>query len=99
MDGMAVVSKPVIIMTGGEPLLRSDVFDLAQYGTDKGFRMVMATNGTLFTEEIVRKMKSSGIQRVSISLDGPTAETHDASEGKGSFEGSSADRAVEKGRR
>jgi MoaA/NifB/PqqE/SkfB family radical SAM enzyme len=38
-------------MTGGEPLLRSDIFDLAQYGTDKGFRMVMATNGTLVTEE------------------------------------------------
>ena len=89
MDGMETISKPVIIMTGGEPLLRSDIFDLAQYGTDKGFRMVMATNGTLVTEEIVRKMKASGIQRVSISLDGPTAEMHDAfRKVKGSFEGS-----------
>jgi heme b synthase len=89
MDGMAAISKPVIIMTGGEPLLRSDIFDLAQYGTDKGFRMVMATNGTLVTEEIVRKMKATGIQRVSISLDGPTAEMHDAfRKVKGSFEGS-----------
>src|SRR5512136_1420766 len=62
MEGIAAISKPVIIMTGGEPLLRSDVFDLAQYGTDRGFRMVMATNGTLVTDEITRKMKASGIQ-------------------------------------
>jgi heme b synthase len=89
MDGIAEVSKPVIIMTGGEPLLRSDILDLAHYGTEKGFRMVMATNGTLFTEEVIQKMKDSGIQRVSISLDGPTAETHDAfRKVKGSFEGS-----------
>ncbi len=78
MDEIASFSKPVIIMTGGEPLLRSDIFDLASYGTAKGFRMVMATNGTLFNEEIIQKMKTSGIQRISISIDGPTAETHDA---------------------
>ncbi|HXX33245.1 MAG TPA: radical SAM protein, partial [Thermodesulfobacteriota bacterium] len=78
MDGIALVGKPVIILTGGEPLLRSDVFDLAKYGTEKGFRMVMATNGTLFTEETVEKMKASGIQRISVSIDGPTPETHDA---------------------
>ncbi len=89
MDGIALVGKPVIILTGGEPLLRSDIFDLAQYGTEKGFRMVMATNGTLFTEETVRKMKGSGIQRISISLDGPDPESHDAFRRvKGSFEGS-----------
>src|SRR3990170_4114501 len=73
MDEIASFSKPVIILTGGEPLLRSDIFDLASYGTAKGFRMVMATNGTLFSEEIVQKIKASGIQRISISIDGPTA--------------------------
>ena len=89
MDEIASFSKPVIILTGGEPLLRADIFDLASYGTAKGFRMVMATNGTLFTEEIVQNMKASGIQRISISIDGPTAETHDAfRKVKGSFEGS-----------
>jgi heme b synthase len=89
MDEIALVSKPVIILTGGEPLLRPDVFDLAQYGTEKGFRMVMATNGTLFTGETVQKMKDSGIQRISISIDGPDSETHDAFRNvKGSFEGS-----------
>ena len=89
MDEIAAVSKPVIILTGGEPLLRADIFDLARYGTGKGFRMVMATNGTLFEEDAVEKMKASGIQRISISLDGPNAETHDAfRKVKGSFEGS-----------
>jgi AdoMet-dependent heme synthase len=89
MDGIAVVGKPVIILTGGEPLLRSDIFDLARHGTDKGFRMVMATNGTLITRETAEQMKASGIQRVSISLDGPSAETHDAfRKVRGAFEGS-----------
>jgi heme b synthase len=89
MDEIASFSKPVIILTGGEPLLRSDIFDLARYGSSKGFRMVMATNGTLITEETVQAMKASGIQRISISLDGPNPETHDAfRKVKGSFEGS-----------
>jgi heme b synthase len=89
MDEIASFSKPVIILTGGEPLLRPDIFEVASYGTAKGFRMVMATNGTLFNEEIIQKMKTSGIQRISISIDGPTAETHDAfRKVKGSFVGS-----------
>jgi heme b synthase len=89
MDEISSISKPVIILTGGEPLLRPDIFDLARYGTDKGFRMVMATNGTLMTEETVQKMKTSGIQRISVSLDGPSSETHDAfRKVKGAFESS-----------
>ncbi|MBM4323447.1 MAG: heme b synthase [Deltaproteobacteria bacterium] len=89
MDEIATISKPVIILTGGEPLMRADIFELAQYGTNKGFRMVMATNGTLITEENVKAMIDSGIQRISVSLDGPDAETHDAfRKVKGAFEGS-----------
>jgi heme b synthase len=89
IDEIASFSKPVIILTGGEPLLRSDVFDLARHGTERGLRMVMATNGTLINDKTIEEMKSSGIQRVSISLDGPDAESHDAfRKVKGSFEGS-----------
>jgi AdoMet-dependent heme synthase len=77
LDQIEQVGKPIVILTGGEPLLREDVFELARYGTDKGLRMVMATNGTLITEEVTKRMRSSGIQRVSISLDGATAEQHD----------------------
>lgn len=78
MDEIAEVSKPIIIMTGGEPLLRADVFELAEYGNQKGFRMTMATNGTLLTPEIAARMIESGIQRISISIDGADAESHDA---------------------
>ena len=77
LDQIKKVGNPIVILTGGEPLLREDVFQLARYGTDKGLRMVMATNGTLITEAVAERMKSSGIQRVSISLDGAAAEQHD----------------------
>lgn len=72
------LGNPIIILTGGEPLLREDVFDLARLGTAMGHRMVMATNGTLLTRDNVRSIKESGIQRVSISLDGPTEAQHDS---------------------
>lgn len=78
IDDIASFSKPVVILTGGEPLLRPDIFEIARYGTDKGLRMVLATNGTLLTEESVRKMIDAGIGRVGISLDGENAEGHDA---------------------
>ena len=77
LDEIAAFSKPVIILTGGEPLLRPDIFEIAAYGNQKGLRMVMATNGTLVTEEIARKLIDAGIMRVSISIDGLNAESHD----------------------
>lgn len=70
-------SNPVVVLTGGEPLLRDDVFDIAQYGVKKGLRMCLATNGTLITPELCEKIKQSGIKMVSLSLDGSTAEGHD----------------------
>ncbi|MCE5334757.1 MAG: heme b synthase [Desulfobacteraceae bacterium] len=78
MDEIAQVARPIVILTGGEPLLRPDVFELARYGNAKNFRMTMATNGTLLTPEIVREILDSGIQRISISLDGAAAGSHDA---------------------
>jgi heme b synthase len=77
LEEIAQVGQPIVILTGGEPLLRKDVFELAQHGTRLGLRMVMATNGTLVTPEIAEKMKSSGIRRVSVSIDGASAEEHD----------------------
>jgi len=78
LDEIASFSKPVIILTGGEPLLRPDIFEIAAYGNQKGLRMVMATNGTLVTEQMAGRITASGIQRVSISIDGLNAESHDA---------------------
>ncbi|RLB15077.1 MAG: heme b synthase [Deltaproteobacteria bacterium] len=78
LDEIREVGRPIVILTGGEPLLREDVFKLARYGTELGLRMVMATNGTLLNPSVIQEMKESGISRVSISLDGPTALEHDA---------------------
>jgi len=78
LEEIAAFSRPIIILTGGEPLLRDDIYELAAYGDGLGLRMVLATNGTLVTEEIARRMREAGIQRVSISLDGPDAASHDA---------------------
>jgi len=88
LDQIAGVGKPIVILTGGEPLLREDIYLLAEYGTGLGLRMVMATNGILVTPEVAKKIKSSGIQRVSISLDGPDAAAHDQfRQVPGAFEG------------
>ena len=88
IDDIAQVSTPVLVLSGGEPLLRPDIFDIAAYGTSKGFRMCMATNGTLVTEERCERMKAVDIKMVSLSLDGPTAEVHDDfRQCAGAFEG------------
>ena len=91
IDEIATISSPVIILTGGEPLLRPDIFEIASYGTNKGLRMVMATNGTLVDSATVKKMIQSGIKRVSISIDGKDAQNHDAfRQEKGAFAGAMA---------
>ncbi len=77
IDDIASYAKPVVVLSGGEPLLRKDVFDIAQYGTNKGLRMCLATNGTLVTDKICEKIKASGIRIVSLSLDGSTDTVHD----------------------
>jgi len=77
LEQIKEVGDPIIILTGGEPLLRDDIFDIAAFGTKSGLRMVMAPNGTLITRDIAQKMKDSGIKRISVSLDGSTPETHD----------------------
>jgi heme b synthase len=89
LEEIREVGTPIVILTGGEPLLREDVFDLSQKGTDLGLRMVLATNGTLLRPELVERMKDSGIKRVSISLDGVDERQHDAfRKVPGAFKGS-----------
>jgi radical SAM protein with 4Fe4S-binding SPASM domain len=81
IDQIAAVSTPILVLSGGEPLFRSDIFQLARYGTDKGLRVALATNGTLVTKQIARMIVDSGVQRVAISLDGADALTHDTFRG------------------
>ena len=77
LDNIASFAKPIIILTGGEPMLRNDIYDIAGYGNKLGMRMVMAPCGMLVDDQTVTKMIDSGIQCISISLDGATAESHD----------------------
>jgi len=78
---IADFSNPILVLSGGEPLYRHDIFQLAEYATSRGLRAALATNGTLVTKDIAEKIKSSGIKRVSISLDGADATTHDTFRG------------------
>ena len=77
LDNVAAHFKPIMILTGGEPLLRPDIFDIIRYTVQVGLQPVMATCGTLLTEEIARTLRDAGIQRISVSIDGPDAASHD----------------------
>lgn len=81
-------AKPVLVLTGGEPLLREDFFEIAKYGNEKGLRVCVATNGTLIDDEICKKLKKVDIKMVSLSLDGHNEEIHDNfRQQKGAFRG------------
>ena len=87
IDDIAAFSTPTIILTGGEPLLRQDIYELIDYGSSKGLRLVIAVNGTLVDREKAQKLKKGGIIRVSMSLDGKDRSVHDAFRGvSGSFD-------------
>ena len=75
IDDLAKLDVPVLLFSGGEPLIRKDFYELAKYATDSGIRAVVSTNGTLITKEAAKKMKDAGIEYVGISLDGGT-DTH-----------------------
>jgi radical SAM protein with 4Fe4S-binding SPASM domain len=78
---------PIMILTGGEPLVRRDFFDIASGCVAMFSRVALATNGTLVDDDMARRIAGAGIQRVSVSLDGATAATHDAFRGvPGSFD-------------
>jgi radical SAM protein with 4Fe4S-binding SPASM domain len=81
IDQIAEVGNPILVLSGGEPLYRHDIFKLATYAGEKGLRVALATNGTQVTKDIARKIAECGIKRVSISLDGADAYTHDSFRG------------------
>ena len=81
IDDLAGFGAPVILFSGGEPLLRQDLLELAQYTTSKGMRAVISTNGTLITKEIAVKLQKIDLSYVGVSLDG-LEKTHDRFRGK-----------------
>ncbi len=87
LDQIKEMADPTIVLSGGEPLVRGDIFDIASYGTKLGLRMALATNGLLVDDDVCKKMIDSGIKIVSISIDGPNDEVHDNFRGvEGSFQ-------------
>jgi radical SAM protein with 4Fe4S-binding SPASM domain len=82
--------RPILVFSGGEPLMRRDIFQLAQAATDIDIPIALATNGTPVTAEVAQRIKDVGFRRVSISFDGPDPITHDHFRGTGSFDASIA---------
>ncbi len=78
--------RPLLVLTGGEPLERPDLFDIAKYARSAGFPLALASNGTMIDSKTADLIKESGFRRVSISLDGAVESTHDDFRGlPGSF--------------
>jgi radical SAM protein with 4Fe4S-binding SPASM domain len=80
--------NPILVFSGGEPLMRPDIFTLAAEARRVGLPTALATNGTIMNEEMADRIVDVGFQRVSISFDGPDAQTHDIFRGDGAFDSS-----------
>ena len=79
IDQIALVNPEVmLILSGGEPLLRSDIFDVSAYASKKGMMVVLGSNGTFIDDEVARRLIHSGVSGISISLDSMQHEIHDA---------------------
>jgi radical SAM protein len=88
IDQIRDFGDPILVITGGDPLMRSDLYDILGYAVQKGLRTSLTPTTTrLVTREALTRVKDARVRRVAVSLDGPTAEVHDAFRGfSGSFE-------------
>jgi putative heme d1 biosynthesis radical SAM protein NirJ2 len=87
IEDIAAAGFPVLVLSGGEPMLRTDIYELVAYARERGLRPVLGSNGTLITAEAAGKLKEAGAVRVGISLDSARAEVHDElRQAKGCFE-------------
>ena len=87
IDQIAEIGKPILILTGGEPLCRPDVFDIGRHAAERGLRVVLGTNGTLLDDDVARKLKQVPMSRVGVSIDFPDAGMQDDFRGRaGAFD-------------
>lgn len=82
IDDIVTITNPIIILTGGEPLMRPDIWEIVDYAHEKGAMPVIGTNATLITDEIAAQMAEHRIPRISVSVDFPNAAEHDAFRGQ-----------------
>ncbi len=80
--------RPILVFSGGEPLMRPDLFTLAEEAVKVGLPIALATNGTIMDPTLAARVRDVGFKRVSISFDGPDAPTHDQFRGAGAFDAS-----------
>jgi radical SAM protein with 4Fe4S-binding SPASM domain len=81
IDQICETGKPVVVLSGGEPLLREDIFAIARYGTEQGLRMVMGTSGYLLDQPMAKRLHDAGIKAVAISIDSADPSVHDSFRG------------------
>ncbi|GAB4539794.1 MAG: heme b synthase [Anaerolineae bacterium] len=86
IDQVAAFARPIFVLSGGEPLFRPDIFDIARHASEAGLIVALATNGTLIDAGVAQRIKEAGVRRVSVSLDGADAATHDTFRGEGAFQ-------------
>jgi MoaA/NifB/PqqE/SkfB family radical SAM enzyme len=85
VDELAELGCGKIHLSGGEPLLREDLFELIEYMVTKGMRVNLTTNGTLLTREKAQRLAASGAKSISVSIDSPEAKIHDRIRAKGAW--------------
>ncbi|MBD5539353.1 MAG: heme b synthase [Desulfovibrio sp.] len=89
IDTFPEVGDPIVIFTGGDPMMRPDVYELVSHARGLGLNCAFAPNGTLITPENAARLREAGVSRCSISIDGADAASHDAFRGvPGAFEAS-----------
>jgi radical SAM protein with 4Fe4S-binding SPASM domain len=81
IDEMKQMGTEMLILTGGEPLLRRDIYDIAHYASSQGIWVVMGTNGVLITDAVVQKMIDCGVKGVGISIDSLDPQKHNSFRG------------------
>jgi len=77
VENLAAFAKPILVLSGGEPLFRPDIFTIAKHAGQCGLTVALATNGTLITEPVAAQIVEAGVRRVAISIDGADEVTHD----------------------
>lgn len=85
VDSIAADYRPILVFSGGEPLLHPNIFEIASHAVKEGLMIALATNGTLIDELMAKRIEEAGFHRVAVSLDGSNSDINDSMRGQGAF--------------